>query len=72
MPTKSASSSLLVCVCHSVVYRTHRRTGFQSKQLIVEAGLNLGDVDVYPSIDVTIDGADEYAAQYRLCSTDSS
>lgn len=34
-------------------------TGFQSKQLIVEASLNLGDVDEYPSIDVTIDGADE-------------
>jgi len=34
-------------------------TGFQSKQLIVEAGLNLGDVDQYPTIDVTLDGADE-------------
>ncbi|GAA94907.1 uncharacterized protein L969DRAFT_105086 [Mixia osmundae IAM 14324] len=34
-------------------------TGFQSKQLIVQAGLNLGDVDQFPSIDVTIDGADE-------------
>ena len=33
--------------------------GFQSKQLIVEAGLNLGDVDQYPTIDVTLDGADE-------------
>lgn len=34
-------------------------TGFQSKQLIVEAGLGLGDVDQYPTIDVTLDGADE-------------
>jgi ribose 5-phosphate isomerase A len=34
-------------------------TGFQSRQLIVAAGLTLGDVDEYPSIDVTIDGADE-------------
>ncbi|KAM0748670.1 ribose-5-phosphate isomerase [Meredithblackwellia eburnea MCA 4105] len=34
-------------------------TGFQSKELIVKAGLNLGDVDQFPSIDVTIDGADE-------------
>ena len=33
--------------------------GFQSKQLIVEAGLSLGDVDEYPTIDVTLDGADE-------------
>ncbi|KAL9709525.1 ribose-5-phosphate isomerase rki1 [Leucoagaricus gongylophorus] len=37
-------------------------TGFQSKQLIVEAGLSLGDVDEHPSIDVTIDGADEIDA----------
>ncbi|KAF8956598.1 ribose-5-phosphate isomerase [Flammula alnicola] len=34
-------------------------TGFQSKQLIVESGLTLGDVDQYPTIDVTLDGADE-------------
>jgi len=34
-------------------------TGFQSKELIVKGGLNLGDVDQFPSIDVTLDGADE-------------
>ncbi|KAJ7621195.1 ribose 5-phosphate isomerase A-domain-containing protein [Roridomyces roridus] len=34
-------------------------TGFQSKELIVSSGLNLGDVDEYPTIDVTLDGADE-------------
>jgi ribose 5-phosphate isomerase A len=34
-------------------------TGFQSKELIVAAHLNLGDVDQYPTIDVTLDGADE-------------
>ncbi|AFR94747.1 ribose-5-phosphate isomerase [Cryptococcus neoformans] len=34
-------------------------TGFQSKELIVKAGLTLGDVDQYARIDVTIDGADE-------------
>lgn len=33
--------------------------GFQSKQLIVDAKLRLGDADQYPRIDVTIDGADE-------------
>lgn len=33
--------------------------GFQSKQLIVEGGLRLGDVDEHPTIDVTLDGADE-------------
>jgi ribose 5-phosphate isomerase A len=31
--------------------------------LIVKAGLILGDVDQYPSIDVTIDGADETDSQ---------
>jgi len=34
-------------------------SGFQSKELIVAAGMNLGDVDQYPTIDVTFDGADE-------------
>ncbi|KAJ7267448.1 ribose-5-phosphate isomerase [Mycena rebaudengoi] len=38
-------------------------TGFQSKELIVSSGLSLGDVDQYPTIDVTIDGADEVDAQ---------
>lgn len=33
--------------------------GFQSKELIVKSQLLLGDVDQYPEIDVTIDGADE-------------
>lgn len=34
-------------------------TGFQSKELVVKNGLRLGDVDSFPLIDVTIDGADE-------------
>jgi len=34
-------------------------TGFQSKELIVSSHLSLGDVDQYPTIDVTFDGADE-------------
>jgi len=34
-------------------------TGFQSKELIVKANLLLGDVDQYPTIDITLDGADE-------------
>ncbi|KAG6336224.1 hypothetical protein ID866_2875 [Astraeus odoratus] len=42
-------------------------TGFQSKELIVMSKLNLGDVDQFPTIDVTIDGADEFilVADYR-------
>ncbi|KAH7100667.1 ribose-5-phosphate isomerase [Auriculariales sp. MPI-PUGE-AT-0066] len=38
-------------------------TGFQSKKLIVDAGLVLGDVEQYPAIDITIDGADEIDAE---------
>jgi len=38
-------------------------TGFQSTQLIIEAGLDLGDVSQFPVIDVTIDGADEVDSQ---------
>lgn len=33
--------------------------GFQSKQLILGAGLALGDVDMFTRLDVCIDGADE-------------
>lgn len=35
-------------------------TGFQSKELIIQAGLTLGDVDQHVRLDVTIDGADEW------------
>ncbi|KAF9074730.1 ribose-5-phosphate isomerase [Rhodocollybia butyracea] len=38
-------------------------TGFQSKELIVSSGLTLGDVDQYPTIDITLDGADEVDTQ---------
>jgi ribose 5-phosphate isomerase A len=34
-------------------------TSFQSYQLIVENGLNLGSLDQYPNIDLDLDGADE-------------
>jgi len=37
-------------------------TGFQSKQLILAANLTLGDLDQYPVVNVTIDGADEVDA----------
>lgn len=40
-------------------HRVFIPTGFQSKELIVAANLRLGDVDQYPVIDVTVDGADE-------------
>ncbi|KAI0051536.1 ribose-5-phosphate isomerase [Auriscalpium vulgare] len=39
--------------------RVFLATGFQSQQLIVNAGLRLGDIDQFPVLDVTIDGADE-------------
>ncbi|KAH0828651.1 ribose-5-phosphate isomerase [Lanmaoa asiatica] len=38
-------------------------TGFQSKELIISSHLNLGDVDQFLTIDVTIDGADEVDPQ---------
>jgi len=44
-------------------------SGFQSKELIVAANLRLGDVDQYPVIDVTIDGADEYAVRLNSALT---
>jgi len=34
-------------------------TSFQARQLIVENGLVLGDLERYPELDVAIDGADE-------------
>lgn len=34
-------------------------TSFQAKQLIVENGLKLGELEIYPELDVAIDGADE-------------
>lgn len=34
-------------------------TGFQSRQLILDFGLNLGDVDAYSTVDIIFDGADE-------------
>ncbi|KAF8983429.1 ribose-5-phosphate isomerase rki1 [Entomortierella lignicola] len=38
-------------------------TSFQSRGLLLDGGLNVGDVDQYPNIDVTIDGADEVDSQ---------
>lgn len=34
-------------------------TSFQAKQLIVNNGLALGELETYPELDVAIDGADE-------------
>ena len=44
----------------------YRHVGFQSKELIVKGNLRLGDVDQYPNIDVTIDGADEFVIPSRI------
>ncbi|ORZ04083.1 ribose-5-phosphate isomerase [Lobosporangium transversale] len=38
-------------------------TSFQSRGLLLDGGLNVGDVEQYPNIDVTIDGADEVDSQ---------
>ncbi|KAI3605002.1 ribose-5-phosphate isomerase [Moniliophthora roreri] len=60
-PTRIVFSFLLVKSSH-LLHSYHayiHDSGFQSKELIVQSGLTLGDVDQYPTIDVTIDGADE-------------
>ena len=41
-------------------------TSFQSYQLIVEKGLNLGSLDQYPNIDLDLDGADEIDEELNL------
>ncbi|KAF9432365.1 ribose-5-phosphate isomerase rki1 [Entomortierella beljakovae] len=38
-------------------------TSFQSRGLLLDGGLKVGDVEQYPCIDVTIDGADEVDSQ---------
>ncbi|KAJ1909412.1 hypothetical protein IWQ60_011184 [Tieghemiomyces parasiticus] len=38
-------------------------TSFQSRQLLVELGFRVGDLDEFPRVDLTIDGADEVDAQ---------
>ncbi|XP_051172045.1 ribose-5-phosphate isomerase [Leptopilina boulardi] len=41
-------------------------TSFQARQLIVKHGLTLGDLEIYPKIDCTIDGADEVDSEMNL------
>lgn len=41
-------------------------TGFQSKQLIIDNGLNLGSIEENPAIDIAFDGADEIDTQLNL------
>ncbi|KAG0367137.1 ribose-5-phosphate isomerase rki1 [Gamsiella multidivaricata] len=38
-------------------------TSFQSRGLLLDGGLNVGDIDQYPNVDVAIDGADEVDSQ---------
>ncbi|CCH59022.1 hypothetical protein TBLA_0B01785 [Henningerozyma blattae CBS 6284] len=41
-------------------------TGFQSKRLILDNGLNFGVVEQYPDIDIAFDGADEVDENLQL------
>nr|CAG4642682.1 EOG090X0ACL [Evadne anonyx] len=41
-------------------------SSFQAKQLIIEHGLKLGDLNMYPELKLTIDGADEVDHQLTL------
>ncbi|CAH2355687.1 ribose-5-phosphate isomerase [[Candida] railenensis] len=41
-------------------------TGFQSKQLIIDNGLNLGSIEQFPNVDIAFDGADEVDSDLNL------
>ncbi|TPX34533.1 ribose-5-phosphate isomerase [Synchytrium microbalum] len=41
-------------------------TSFQARQLIIEAGLPLAELNQYPSIDIAFDGADEVDSRLNL------
>lgn len=41
-------------------------TSFQARQLIVQHGLRLGELELHPQLDCAIDGADEVDAQLNL------
>ncbi|TPX41593.1 ribose-5-phosphate isomerase [Synchytrium endobioticum] len=41
-------------------------TSFQARQLIIEAGLPLGELNQFPVVDVAFDGADEVDAKLNL------
>ncbi|CAK7893837.1 ribose-5-phosphate isomerase [[Candida] anglica] len=41
-------------------------TGFQSKQLIIDNGLQLGSIEQFPQVDVAFDGADEVDPSLNL------
>ncbi|EGW12001.1 Ribose-5-phosphate isomerase [Cricetulus griseus] len=41
-------------------------TSFQARQLILQYGLNLSDLDQHPETDLAIDGADEVDAELNL------
>lgn len=65
------SGSTIVYAVDKIAEMTHGEdlditcipTSFQARQLIVDHGLKLGDLERNPVIDVTIDGADECDAQ---------
>lgn len=41
-------------------------TSFQSRQLIIQNGLKLGDLETHPKLDCAIDGADEVDSDFVL------
>ena len=41
-------------------------TSFQARQLIIDAGLPLSDLNQTPALDVAIDGADEVDSRLQL------
>lgn len=55
-PSFSQQVSQFVCI----------PTGFQSRQLILDNGLQLGSIEQHPSIDIAFDGADEVDHNLQL------
>ena len=41
-------------------------SSFQARQLIIEHGLTLSDLEITPELDIAIDGADEVDAELSL------
>lgn len=68
------SGSTVVFAVERLAQRVHQEhlkvvcipTSFQARQLIIENKLTLGDLDVYPELDVCIDGADEVDSHLNL------
>lgn len=72
--TKAGFSFQLVRTSSTIfhLWKSYFLQGFQSKELIISSGLTLGDIDQYPTLDITFDGADEYVVPFGASLTRSA